>query len=50
MSPHARTIGSALESLVAAPLPVRVTAYDGSATGRTESGIGVHHASPRALR
>lgn len=50
MSPHARTIGSALESLVAAPLPVRVTAYDGSATGRTDSGIGVHLASPRALR
>lgn len=50
MSPHARTIGSALDSLVAAPLPVRVTAYDGSATGRTDSGIRVHLASPRALR
>ncbi|MBF6302463.1 class I SAM-dependent methyltransferase [Nocardia amamiensis] len=33
----------------AGPLPVRITAYDGSATGPADSSIGLHLANPRGL-
>ncbi len=44
------TIGEALGSLAAGELPVRITAYDGSATGRPDADIHVHITSPRGLR
>jgi cyclopropane-fatty-acyl-phospholipid synthase len=42
-------IAQAVEQLLAVPLPVRFTAYDGSATGPQGSPVQLHLASPRGL-
>ncbi len=44
------SVGAALGALTPEPLAVRITAYDGSATGREDTGLGAHIASPRGLR
>ncbi len=42
-------IAEIVETLTAGTLPVRLTAFDGSATGPVESGIRLHVASPEAV-
>jgi cyclopropane-fatty-acyl-phospholipid synthase len=47
--PHPRLrLAEIFDLLLAAPSPVRFTAYDGSATGQSYSPLGVHLATPRA--
>jgi cyclopropane-fatty-acyl-phospholipid synthase len=43
------SIGSAIESLVKADLPIRLTAYDGSAAGPPDAAIGLHLRDERGL-
>ncbi len=43
------TIGQAIEGLLAAGLPVRFTAYDGSAAGPPDATIGLHLRNERGL-
>ncbi|QIG42739.1 class I SAM-dependent methyltransferase [Nocardioides anomalus] len=44
------SIAEALNSLLKAPLPLRFTAYDGSASGPEDSAYGLHLANERGLR
>ncbi len=44
------TICGAIESLLRDPLPIRMTAYDGSATGSGDSAYSLHLANERGLR
>ena len=49
-TPHDLTDrGAALDSLLKEPLPVRFTAYDGSATGPEDSAYRLHLATERGL-
>jgi len=43
------SIAEALNSMLKEPLPLRFTAYDGSATGPEDSAYGIHLASERGL-
>src|SRR4051812_29933928 len=43
------SIADALDSMLKEPLPLRFTAYDGSATGPEDSPYGIHLASERGL-
>ncbi len=43
------TIAEAIETLMAAGMPVRFTAYDGSTAGPADSEIGLHLRTPRGL-
>ncbi|TKV62038.1 methyltransferase domain-containing protein [Nakamurella flava] len=44
-----RTVAGLVELVTAGPLPVRITAFDGSATGPEDSPVGLHVADRRAL-
>lgn len=46
---HDQTIAEVVASLLREPLPVRFTAYDGSATGPDDSGFGLVLRRPRGL-
>lgn len=50
VGPAPTTIAGAFASLARGQLPIRITAYDGSATGEVASGLGIHLATPRGLR
>src|SRR6478609_1567912 len=43
------SIAEAVNSMLKEPLPLRFTAYDGSATGPTDSPYEIHLATPRGL-
>jgi len=43
------SIAEIVDAVTHAPLPVRLTAYDGSATGAVEAPLSVHVATPRGL-
>lgn len=44
-----RTVAALIDLVTDGPLPVRLTAYDGSATGPADSPVGLHVADRRAL-
>jgi cyclopropane-fatty-acyl-phospholipid synthase len=47
--PGSMTIAEIVEAVTQAPLPVRFTAYDGSATGAVEASVTVHVKNPRGV-
>ncbi len=47
---HSLSICDAIETLLAQPLPIRLTAYDGSATGPLDCDYTLHLANERGLR
>lgn len=48
-SPERLSLAEILDLITDGPLPVRFTAYDGSATGPADAGITVHLATPRGV-